>query len=188
MKVGDYIFLSGEIITARDQVHKYLYELIKEKHKRLNEFNRFKEKLKNAIIYHCGPVCLKENSKWIMKACGPTTSIREEDYTALIIEEFEIKGIIGKGGMGEMTSKALKKFNANYFNAIGGAAQYYAERVQEIKEVEFLNFGIPEAMWTLEIKDFPVIITMDSSGANLHNEIEKRSFNNFSLISEKTAL
>ena len=127
------------------------------------------------MLYHCGPVVLKENDKWVIKAAGPTTSSREEPYQGEIIRKFGIRAVVGKGGMGAKTLAALKENGAVYLNAIGGAAQYYAKCTEEIEGVDFLDFGIPEAMWHLRVKDFPAIVTMDSHGRSLHAEIELAS-------------
>ncbi|NOY05577.1 MAG: fumarate hydratase, partial [Chlorobi bacterium] len=113
---------------------------------------------------------------WQVKAAGPTTSIREEPYQAEIIKKFGIRAVIGKGGMGAKTLAGLKEHGAVYLNAIGGAAQYYAESLVEVKDVYFLEeFGIPEAMWVYEAKEFPAIVTMDANGNSLHREIEEDS-------------
>ena len=110
-----------------------------------------------------------------MNAAGPTTSIREEPYQADIIKKFGLRGVIGKGGMGKKTLAALKECGAVYFNAIGGAAQYYTKCITEVTGVDFLEFGIPEAMWHITVKDFPVIVTMDSHGNSLHADVDKAS-------------
>jgi fumarate hydratase class I len=131
--------------------------------------------LHGSLLYHCGPVALKKGEKWFINAAGPTTSSREEPYQAEIIKKFGLRGVIGKGGMGAKTLVALKECGAVYFNAIGGAAQYYARCITDVNGVDFIDFGIPEAMWHLTIKDFPAIVTMDSHGNSLHADIEKAS-------------
>ncbi len=110
-----------------------------------------------------------------MKAAGPTTSSREEPYQADVIRKFGVRAIIGKGGMGAKTLAALKEVGAVYFSAIGGAAQYYSNCITEVEGVDFLDFGIPEAMWHVKAKDFPVIVTMDAHGNSLHAEVDKAS-------------
>jgi fumarate hydratase class I len=131
--------------------------------------------LDGAALYHCGPVALKQNGAWMMNAAGPTTSIREEPYQADVIRKFGIRMVIGKGGMGSKTLAALKECGAVYLNAIGGAAQYYAKCVTSVDGVDFLEFGVPEAMWHLTVKDFAAIVTMDAHGNSLHADVEQSS-------------
>jgi fumarate hydratase, class I len=163
LKVGDVVLISGEMFTGRDNVHAYLMK------------NPPPVDLNGAALYHCGPVMLQEGGKWRVKAAGPTTSIREEPYQADVIRKYGVRAVIGKGGMGPKTLAALKEFGAVYLNGIGGAAQYYARTVQDVKNVHLLDFGIPEAMWHLEVKDFAAIVTMDAHGNSLHAEVEKAS-------------
>jgi fumarate hydratase, class I len=163
LKVGDVVLVSGEMYTGRDAVHAYLMK------------NPPPVDLNGAVLYHCGPVMLKDGDKWKVKAAGPTTSIREEPYQADVIKRYGVRAVIGKGGMGAKTSAALKEFGAVYLNAIGGAAQYYARTVQDVIDVNLLDFGVPEAMWHLRVDNFPAIVTMDAHGNSLHAEIEKAS-------------
>jgi fumarate hydratase class I len=163
LKVGDVVLLNGMMHTGRDVLHHHLTT------------HDSPVDLKGGIIYHCGPVAIKEGEKWSIKAAGPTTSIREEPYQADIIRKFGVRAVIGKGGMGPKTLAALKEVGAVYMNAIGGAAQYYCKCITKVQGVDLLEFGIPEAMWHLEVKDFPVIITMDAHGNSLHADVEKAS-------------
>jgi fumarate hydratase subunit beta len=164
LKVGDEVQITGTVFTGRDAVHKYLHE----GGELPAEVN-----LRDGIIYHCGPVVLKdEQGKWKVTAAGPTTSIREEPYQGQIIKDFGIRGVIGKGGMGDRTSAACKEFGCVYLHAIGGAAQVLAECVKSVKNVHFLEkFGSPEAIWELEVENFPVVVTMDAHGNSLHKDI-----------------
>jgi len=163
LKVGDVVLLNGEMHTGRDTFHHHLLT-----HDSPVDLN-------GAALYHCGPVALKDGDKWTLTAAGPTTSIREEPYQGDIIKKFGIRAVIGKGGMGAKTLAALKEHGAVYLNAIGGAAQYYSKCITSVKGVDFLEFGIPEAMWHIIVKDFPVIVTMDSHGNSLHADVEKAS-------------
>jgi fumarate hydratase class I len=131
--------------------------------------------LKGSVLYHCGPVVMKSNGSYKITAAGPTTSIREEPYQGEIIKRYGIRAVIGKGGMGKRTLDAMKEAGAVYLNAIGGAAQYYARCVEQVLDVSLLEFGIPEAMWHLKVKDFPAIVTMDAHGNSLHADVEKAS-------------
>jgi fumarate hydratase class I len=161
LKVGDVVLIRGEMYTGRDAVHAHLMK------------NPPPVDLNGAVLYHCGPVMLKNGDKWAVKAAGPTTSIREEPYQADVIKRYGVRAVIGKGGMGAKTSAALKEFGAVYLNAIGGAAQYYARTVQDVLNVNLLDFGVPEAMWHLRVDNFPAIVTMDAHGNSLHAEVEK---------------
>ncbi|OUM93887.1 MAG: fumarate hydratase [Thermobacillus sp. ZCTH02-B1] len=164
LRVGDIVILDGEIHTGRDALHKYLVD-----HDSPVDLN-------GGVIYHCGPVMLKdEKGEWHVKAAGPTTSAREEPYQADIIRKFGVRAVIGKGGMGRKTLEALKECGAVYLNAVGGAAQYYAECIKRVNGVHFLEFGIPEAMWHLEAEGFAAIVTMDAHGNSLHADVERDS-------------
>ena len=116
-----------------------------------------------------------KNGHYRITAAGPTTSIREEPYQGEIIKRYGVSAVIGKGGMGAKTLAAMKDFGAVYLNAIGGAAQYYAKCINEVLEVNLMEFGIPEAMWHLRVTDFPAIVTMDAHGHSLHADVEQAS-------------
>ena len=174
LKAGDIVSLSGTIVTGRDRVHKYLVE-----QKPRKEDIPFD--LTGAVLYHCGPVMKKTEEGYKAVAAGPTTSMRVEMYGPALIREYGIRGIIGKGGMGADTLEALKETGSVYFQTVGGVAAYLADRIKRTLNVWKLDdFGPTEAMWLFEIEDFPVIVTMDSHGNNIHSEIEKHSFKIFS--------
>ena len=181
LKAGDIVSLNGAIVTGRDMVHKYLIE--KKPRKEDIPFD-----LRGTVLYHCGPVMQKTAEGYRAVAAGPTTSMRVELYEAAVIREYGIRGIIGKGGMGAGTLEALKETGSVYFQTVGGAAVYLADRIKKTLDVWKLEeFGPTEAMWLFEIEDFPAIVTMDSRGNNIHREIEKRSFEIFSqLIGSKS--
>lgn len=168
LKVGDEVSLSGTIVTARDEAHKLMVE---EKPDFIRDY------LKESVIYHCGPVVKQSDSgEWSFVSAGPTTSAREEPYQSTVVCEYNIRGVIGKGGMGDKTSDGLKKCGAVYFHAIGGAGTLIANSVKKVKEVFKLEeFGTPEAFWVIEVENFPVVVTMDSHGGSLHKEILDRS-------------
>lgn len=163
LTVGDVVLISGRMITGRDAVHAYLM-----KHEPPTS-------LDGAVLYHCGPVVVKEDDGWRVTAAGPTTSIREEPYQAEIIARYGVRAVIGKGGMGAKTLAGLKASGAVYLNAIGGAAQFYARCIERVEDVSLLEFGTPEAMWHLQVQDFPAIVTMDSHGNSLHRDVEQES-------------
>jgi fumarate hydratase class I len=166
LKVGDVVLISGRMVTGRDAVHAHLM-----KHEPPVD-------LHGSVLYHCGPVVVKDDSEgagWRVTAAGPTTSIREEPYQADIIARYGVRAVIGKGGMGAKTLAGLATSGAVYLNAVGGAAQFYARCVERVAGVSLLEFGTPEAMWHLDVRDFPAIVTMDSHGNSLHTEIEAQS-------------
>ena len=168
LRVGDKVEITGLIYTGRDAVHKYLHD-----------GGKPPVDLTDSIIYHCGPVVVKEKGKWVVKAAGPTTSIREEPYQGPLMEKFKIRAVIGKGGMGPKTLKYCKKVGAVYFHAIGGAAQVLAERVIEVPNVHMAEkFGSPEAIWEFRVERFPVVVTMDSHGKSLHEKVLAESTKN----------
>jgi fumarate hydratase class I len=131
--------------------------------------------LRGGVLYHCGPVVVKEGDSWRVTAAGPTTSIREEPYQADIVKRYGVRVVIGKGGMGAKTLAGLKESGAVYLNAVGGAAQFYARCIDRVDGVSLLQFGTPEAMWHLDVRDFPAIVTMDAHGNSLHKDIEEMS-------------
>lgn len=163
LEVGDEVAITGTLFTGRDAVHKYLHD---------GGTLPARVDLSDGILYHCGPVVLPEKEGWRVVAAGPTTSIREEPYQAHIIEKFRLRGVIGKGGMGARTLEACRKFGCVYLHAVGGAAQVLAECIKRVRSVSFLEqFGSPEAIWELEVEQFPVVVTMDAHGRSLHQEI-----------------
>ena len=168
LKVGDTVLLSGVIVTARDEAHKLMIE---------EKPDFIRDVLKESVIYHCGPVVKKDDQgKWSFVSAGPTTSAREEPYQTDVVCEYNIRGVIGKGGMGAKTAEGLKRCGAVYFHAVGGAGTLIANAVKEVKTVYKLEeFGTPEAFWVIEVEDFPLVVTMDSHGGSLHSEIKEKS-------------
>ncbi len=163
LKVGDVVMISGRMFTGRDAVHSYLM-----KHEPPVDLN-------GSVLYHCGPVVAKEGDGWRVTAAGPTTSIREEPYQGEIIKRYGVRVVMGKGGMGAKTLAALKEQGAVYLNAVGGAAQFYARSIKKVDGVSLIDFGTPEAMWHLDVEDFPAIVTMDAHGNSLHKDVEQES-------------
>jgi len=181
LKMGDPVMLSGIILTGRDSVHKWMVETFVKKTRQpegddLEVYKAIKPLLDGGIIYHCGPVVSgMDTGDYKFVAAGPTTSIREEPYQGLVMDHFNMKGVIGKGGMGAKTLAACQEVPGVYFSAIGGAATLIAKSVQKVLTVHKMEFGVPEAIWVLEVEDFPVVVTMDSHSNSLHDEIEKQS-------------
>jgi len=163
LKVGDVVLISGRMFTGRDAVHAHLMK------------NEPPVDMRGGVLYHCGPVVAKRGERWEVTAAGPTTSIREEPYQAEILKRYGVRVVIGKGGMGPKTLAGLKESGGVYVNAVGGAAQFYARCINRVDDVSLMQFGTPEAMWHLDVTDFPAIVTMDAHGNSLHKEIEAQS-------------
>ena len=181
LKVGEPVALNGIMVTGRDTVHKWLVETFIKKTRPpqgddLQVYEALKPRLAGGVIYHCGPVVSGMDTKqYKFVAAGPTTSIREEPYQVDVMKHFNIKGVIGKGGMGAKTLKGCQEGPGVYFHAIGGAASYIAQSVTKVLGVYKLDFGVPEALWVIEVKDFPVVVTMDAHGQSLHAVVEEQS-------------
>jgi fumarate hydratase class I len=163
LKVGDVVLVSGVMYTGRDAVHAHLMK------------SAPPVDLRGSVLYHCGPVVVREGDSWKVTAAGPTTSIREEPYQAEILKRYGVRVVVGKGGMGAKTLAGLKESGAVYLNAIGGAAQFYARCIEAVEGVSLMEFGTPEAMWHLRVRDFPAIVTMDAHGNSLHKQVEEAS-------------
>ena len=181
LKVGDTVLLSGVMLTGRDAVHKWMIDTFIEKKVPVSAsdeeiYKSIKPQLDGGVIYHCGPVVSGlDTGDYKFVAAGPTTSIREEPYQGRVMEHFNIKGVIGKGGMGAKTLAACESVPGVYFHAIGGAATLIAQSVKKVLGVHKMEFGVPEAIWVLNVVDFPVVVTMDSHGFSVHDEIEVKS-------------
>jgi tartrate/fumarate subfamily iron-sulfur-dependent hydro-lyase beta chain len=183
LSVGEPVLLTGVMLTGRDTVHKWMIDTFINKTRPaqgddLEVYNSILPLLEGGIIYHCGPVVAGlETGDYRFVAAGPTTSIREEPYQGDVMHHFKIKGVIGKGGMGPKTLAACQEVPGLYLHAVGGAASLIAQTVERVLGVHKMEFGIPEAMWVIQVKDFPAVVTMDSHGGSLHAEIEAKSAN-----------
>lgn len=181
LKVGDPVSLSGVMITGRDAAHKWMIDsFIKGTRSPQGDdqevYDALKDILAGGAIYHCGPVVAGlDTQKYRFVAAGPTTSIREEPYQGDVMRHFNVKAVIGKGGMGPKTLAACQEIPGVYLHAIGGAASLIAQSVQRVLKVYKLDFGVPEAMWVIEVNNFPAVVTMDAHGGSLHAEVEARS-------------
>ena len=169
LRVGDTVELSGRLYTGRDAVHH-----------RLHHGDQPPVDLAGAVIYHCGPVMVKEtaadgSTRWACRGAGPTTSSREEPYQWEVMRDHGIRAVIGKGGMGPKTLDGCVKYGCVYLHAIGGAAQVCAERITRVDGVDWMDLGSPEAIWHLWVERFPCIVTMDSHGNSLHKQVFEAS-------------
>lgn len=182
LHVGDEVLITGRMITGRDAAHKYLVK---------TDDAKIKEWVKGSLIYHCGPVVSQDpkTKEWRFVAAGPTTSIREEPYQSDVIAKYDVRGVIGKGGMGAKTLAGLQEHGAVYLHAIGGLAVTLAKCVTRVLDVHKLDeFGVPEAMWLVEVKDFPAVVTMDAHGESLHAKMEADSARIAKELMERKAL
>ena len=181
LHVGDSVRLRGVMLTGRDAAHKWLVETFIRRTHEPSEADAvvaaaIRPLLDGGAIYHCGPVVAGlETKEYRFVAAGPTTSTREEPYQAEVMRHFGVRAVVGKGGMGAKTLAACLDVPGVYLHAIGGAATLIAQTVQRVLGVYKLEFGVPEAMWAIEVRDFPAVVTMDSHGQSLHVEVEARS-------------
>ena len=181
LTVGDPVGLSGVMVTARDAAHKWMVETLIRKSRPAQGDDEataaaLHSILNGGAIYHCGPVVAGlDTGQYRFVAAGPTTSTREEPYQAEVMAHFQARAVIGKGGMGARTLAACSAVPFVYLHAIGGAATLIAQTVTRVRAVHKLDFGVPEAMWVIEVKDFPAVVTMDAHGSSLHRDIEAHS-------------
>jgi fumarate hydratase class I len=181
LKVGEPVLLSGVMVTGRDAAHKWMIETFIKKTRPpqgddLQTYEELKKLLNGAVIYHCGPVVSGlETKDYKFVAAGPTTSIREEPYQAEVMKHFNLKGVIGKGGMGAKTLKGCEETPGVYLHAIGGAASFIAQSVKKVLGVYKLDFGVPEALWVIQVEDFPAVVTMDAHGQSQHAVVDEAS-------------
>lgn len=192
LHTGDTVTLTGVIATGRDAVHSWMVETFIDQTREptgddMDVYRAIQPVLKESVIYHCGPVVSGlESGEYKFVAAGPTTSIREEPYQSKVIHHFNLRGVIGKGGMGSQTLAACRDAPAVYFHAMGGAATLIAKSVEEVIGVYKLDFGVPEAIWVLQVKQFPVVVTMDAHGNSIHEEVEQASAKAFQKLLAKS--
>jgi fumarate hydratase subunit beta len=180
LKVNDVFYISGTMVTARDEAHKKALELYR-------EGKKLPFDLEGLVVFHCGPIMEKKGDKWVVVAAGPTTSTRMDQFEDEFIQAFKVRVIIGKGGMGKKTTEAMQKYGAVYGAFTGGAAILAAKTVKNVRAAEWLQeLGMPEALWVFEVEDFgPLTIAIDSHGNNLFEEIKKKVEENRTKIYQK---
>jgi len=182
LKVNDEVYISGTIVTARDQAHKRALQFYK-------DGKKLPIDLEGLAVFHCGPIVKKEGGKWTVVAAGPTTSTRMDIFEDEIIKNFKLRVIIGKGGMGKRTTDAMQKYGAIYGAFTGGAAVLAAKAIKSVKAVEWFDLGMPEALWIFEAEEFgPITVAIDSHGNNLFEDIKKKTEENRKLIYEKLGI
>ncbi|MEM3579312.1 MAG: FumA C-terminus/TtdB family hydratase beta subunit [Candidatus Bathyarchaeia archaeon] len=182
LKVNDVIYITGTIVTARDQAHRRALDYLKEgKPLPIN--------LEGLAVFHCGPVVSREGDKWVAVAAGPTTSTRMDVFEDEFIKNFKVRVVIGKGGMGKRTTDAMAKYGAVYGAFTGGAAILAAKAIKNVRGVEWLDLGTPEALWIFEVEDFgPLTVAIDSHGNNLFLDVAKKVEENRKKIYQKLGL
>jgi fumarate hydratase subunit beta len=166
-RVGDSVYISGLMITARDQAHRRALEYFR-------TGKPVPVSFRESVVFHCGPIAVNDGSQWKIVAAGPTTSTRMEPYEAEFIQTFRPRIFVGKAGMGSKTAEAAKRFGALYCDFTGGAAVLAAEKIRAVKGVEWYDLGMPEALWILEVEEFgPATVTINSHGNNLHEVVQR---------------
>ena len=169
LAVNDTFYISGTIVTARDIAHKRALALNK----------RGKElpiNLEGLVVFHCGPIVKREGGEWKVVAAGPTTSARMEPFEDDFIRNFKIRVVIGKGGMGKKTAKAMKQYGAVYGAFTGGVAVLAAKAIKRVKDRVWSDLGMPETMWILEVENFgPLTVAIDAHGNNLFETIQAKA-------------
>ena len=182
LRVNDVLYVSGTMFTARDQAHKRALEYFK-------QGKPLPLSLEGLAVFHCGPIVKKKEDRWTIVAAGPTTSTRMEIFEDEFIKNFKVRVIIGKGGMGKRTTEAMAKYGAVYGAFTGGAAILAAKAIKSVKNVEWLDLGMPEAMWILEVEEFgPLAIAIDSYGNNLFEDVKRKVEENKQKIYQKLGL
>lgn len=182
LQVNDVIYISGTVVTARDQAHRRALEYFK-------EGKPLPVNLEGLAVYHCGPAVKREGDKWVIVSAGPTTSTRMEIFEDEFIEKFKVRVIIGKGGMGPKTTEAMKKYGAVYAAFTGGAGALAAKSIKRLISLEWEDLGIPEALWILEVEDFgPLVIAIDSHGNNIFESVMKQVEANKQKVYEKLGI
>ena len=167
LKVNDVLYVTGTIVTARDQAHRRAIEFFK-------AGKLLPLSLEGLAVFHCGPVVAKQGDKWIAVAAGPTTSTRMDIFEDEFIRDYKVRVVIGKGGMGKKTTDAMAKYGAVYGAFTGGAAVLAARAIKNVKSVEWYDLGMPEAMWVFEVEEFgPLAIAIDSHGNNLFTDVQR---------------
>jgi len=181
LQVGDQVSLRGVLVTGRDAAHRWLVDCFIEGRQTPTDkdwriYQALSPLLQGGAIYHCGPVVTGlDTGNYRFVAAGPTTSIREEPYQGAVMRHFSVQAVIGKGGMGPGTLQACREVPGVYLHAVGGAAALVARRVVRVLGVHKLEFGVPEALWIIEVSDFPAVVTMDAHGRSLHDEVAGQS-------------
>ncbi len=163
LRVGDIVYLSGVVATMRDLGHR-----------RALSTGSTPVDLRNWGIMHAGPVVRREGDSWRIVSIGPTTSRRMDAYVYELVKRFGVAVIVGKGGMGPNARRACRELGAVYLELVGGTASLITKSIKRVVEVHWLDLGVPEAMWILEIEKMgPCIVAIDTHGNDIHESVEK---------------
>lgn len=182
LKANDVVYITGTLVTARDQAHKRALQFH-------SEGKKLPIDLEGLAVFHCGPIVKKEGDKWRVVAAGPTTSTRMDIFEDEFIKNFKVRVIIGKGGMGKRTTDAMKQFGAIYGAFTGGAAVLAAKAIKNVKTVEWFDLGMPEALWIFEAEEFgPLTVAIDSHGNNLFEDVNAKTEENRKAIYERLGI
>jgi fumarate hydratase subunit beta len=182
LKVNDVLYITGSVVTARDQAHKRALEYAE-------EGKALPVNLHGLALFHCGPVVRKQGEQWVVVAAGPTTSTRMDIFEAELVEKFKVRVVIGKGAMGEKTVAAMAKYGAVYCAFTGGAAVLAAKTIKRVRSVEWLDLGAPEAMWVFEVSEFgPLLVAVDSHNNNLFKAVADKVAANTQLVYRRLGL
>jgi len=166
LEVNDAVYLSGLLVTMRDAAHRRALLFHK-------EGKRLPVELRGMAVFHCGPLVKEADGGWKVVAAGPTTSTRMEPFEAELIENLGVRMVIGKGGMGRRTAEAMKRGGAVYCAFTGGAAVLAAKAIKYVKGAEWIDLGMPEAMWLFEVDNFgPLTVAIDAHGNNLYEAVK----------------
>lgn len=182
LKANDVVYITGTLVTARDQAHKRALQFH-------SEGKKLPIDLEGLAVFHCGPIVKKEGDKWRVVAAGPTTSTRMDIFEDEFIKNFKVRVIIGKGGMGRRTTDAMKQFGAIYGAFTGGAAVLAAKAIKNVRTVEWFDLGMPEALWIFEAEEFgPLTVAIDSHGNNLFEDVNAKTEENRKAIYERLGI
>jgi fumarate hydratase subunit beta len=176
LRLGETVTVSGRVFIGRDEVHIRALEM-REKGEQL-PFD-----MNGGVLYHCGPIARSRNGGWEIIAAGPTTSARMNSLEPLFIREFGVRAIIGKGGMSAPTLEAMREHGCVYLAFTGGAAVLAARGIRKVERVEWLDLGMPEALWVVEAENLgPLVVAMDAHGGSLYADVDREAERNLAQL------
>jgi len=180
LKIGDVAYITGLVATMRDQATKRIITYFQSK-------AELPFKLQGIPVFHCGPVVRRTYAAWKVESLGPTTSARMEDLLEPFLKTSGVRMIIGKGGFSEKSTGIFKRFKAVYCSPPGGASALLSKSVGKVSAVYWLDLGLPEALWLLEVYKFgPTIVTIDSHGGNIYSTVRESALKKISEIVGET--
>ena len=166
LELGDMVYLDGMVYTMRDEAHIRALEMH-------DDGETLPVDLEGAAVYHCGPITARDGQSWKVVAAGPTTSARMNSLEPRFIETFGVRALIGKGGMNDATADAMKKHGCVYLAITGGTAVLAARGIESVEDVDWLDMGMPEALWHLKCRHLgPLVVAMDSHGNSMYANVQ----------------